>query len=333
MSGTATPFAFVGPRAWIARRGGLRKPPPPPQPLAPAGGWLEPDVRVRDLVQPTLAPAPQGAPPIAALIEALAAVEARWFAKSWDDTPLMVTRLRKLYYGGCGWNLLLVPGTWLVPVPYRPLSPRVPAARIQEVALPDGSGVDVGHVLAGLDARQHPGEVGFPLPWHLTDNQDACTWLGDLGSALAEICHRAWQSGRPLGRAEVQAQIEACIPAQDLVGNADSYRWAAPQTLHGRVSELIATHYAAAAPTRYADFARAVGLGALQAGQFEHEAAWLARNLSQLRNAAAFYAAVTWPAKQALPLAWTLAEEDSVGPVAELLLAVFVDGVRKAQPP
>ena len=89
--------------------------------------------------------------------------------------------------------------------------------------MPNGDFVDVGHVLAGLDAINHPTTVAPYYMYEMASNVDAVTWAGDLGSVLAECIFQAMKQGRPLTDAEIQAQIDEYAPTQDMLGNVDAY--------------------------------------------------------------------------------------------------------------
>lgn len=52
-----------------------------------------------------------------------------------------------------------------------------------------GMPVDISHLFAGADARNHPSDVEL-YAIHLRSNIEACTWVGDLGSVVAEFIHK-----------------------------------------------------------------------------------------------------------------------------------------------
>jgi hypothetical protein len=164
----------------------------------------------------------------------------------------MITRLRKLFYGSKGWVAHLIPGAAGVKPLYefqeeetgrrdfeapgpnviefvdrKPKLLGAPAvlanpADVQEVLMPDGDFVDVGHVLAGLDAMNHPTTVA---PYYMYEMSTRGRGPGDLGSVLGEVIFQRAKLGRPLTGPEVQAQVDEMAPAQDMLGNVDSGSW------------------------------------------------------------------------------------------------------------
>lgn len=303
--------------------------------------WLDPSVTRASVRQQFDQPAPADWGTLNDALDALQGVEVQCFAGQQRDSRAMVTRLRKLYYAGFGWDHLLVPGTWRVRVPYRPAPDGHPppgqdavarAQRHQEIRLPSGVGVDLGHVLAGLDARNHRGPVGcWLLPLRLASNVDACTWLGDLGSVLALMCDAVVATGRELDAQAVQQFLDLGHPSQDFEGNIDGLLIgsADPPTLGDqRATELLADYYAQPPQNRYRLFADKLQLGPkLPAGAFANEAAWTQNQVRQLRHAAALFALSTAMHSARVPLARTLAADPSVEPVAELVLQLFLDGL------
>ena len=52
-------------------------------------------------------------------------------------------------------------------------------------------GIDLGHVLTGIDAMMQPGNVAVPVTPDLP-NEAWATWAGDLGSAAGEWAMDKW---------------------------------------------------------------------------------------------------------------------------------------------
>lgn len=275
--------------------------------------------------------------PLAGFIAVIRAVEGKFPEPEQVNTRLMITRLRKLFYGTPGWDEHLIPGAKPVPPVYpvrevetgrrdwavdgapdaleyvdtrAELDVEAPdgsaeaklkdPASVQQVLLPGGDFADLGHVLAGLDALNYPGAVSAPAgTFALSRNVDAVTWLGDLGSVLAEAVFQRARLGRALTAAELQAQVDQMAPAQDMLGNADAYAIgtadasAISSTAGKKVSDLLLEYYepqpGPARARRFTVFAAQIGLGTLQAGSFTGEAEWLARYETETGNAAALY--------------------------------------------
>jgi hypothetical protein len=276
---------------------------------------------------------------LADFIDIIKAVEAKFPASEQTDTKLMVTRLRKLFYGLPGWDAHLIPGAKNVAPVYAvtevetgrrdwggspssleyvdkksqlavtapagsPESKLADPASVQEVLMPNGDFVDVGHVLAGLDAINNPTSVSAPFgSYTISSNVDAVTWVGDLGSILAEVVFQFMKLGRKLTDPEVQAQIDLMAPVQDMLGNVDAYAigdaYAVGSGSGGkRVSEILMDYYGSGASpaglkaraNRFTTFASKIGLGTLGAsGTFSGETAWLAKYEVEVGNAAALY--------------------------------------------
>ena len=171
---------------------------------------------------------------------------------------------------------------------------------VQEVLMPNGDFVDVGHVLAGLDAINHQQAVSAPAgAYTISSNVDAVTWVGDLGSVLAEVVFQHLKLGRRLTDAEVQEQVDEMAPVQDMLGNVDAYAIGFPTvpTAGKKVSEILVDYYgsspsaagSAAHATRFTTFATQIGLGAFSGGAFANETAWLNKYEVEVGNAAALY--------------------------------------------
>jgi hypothetical protein len=80
-------------------------------------------------------------------------------------------------------------------------------------------GVDLGHVLTGIDAMMQPGNVTYGIT-HNLPNEAWATWAGDVGAAAAE-----WgvdlAYGIPRGDAQVYMHRQA--GDEDLTGDLDSF--------------------------------------------------------------------------------------------------------------
>ena len=306
------------------------------------------------------------------------AEEARLPPAEAADTRTMITKLRKLFYGAPGWDSYLIPGAAGVAPLYGvqeqetrraeleiPDSPNLtdyvekkqvlvgaPAAladpaSIQEVRMPNGDFVDVGHVLAGLDALNHPGPAAGPGGlFNVASNVGAVTWIGDLGSIVGEciVTRLTATGGRSLTDAEIQAEIDRMAPGQDMLGNVDAYVIGATLATGGtglRVSDMLEQYYGGAGVAtpagesarnqRFTIFANQVGLGALSGTAFVNEATWKRTFLPQVQNAAGLYmGAVTESSGGPFGMAQRggLAIGASLNPASQRLLDVFVDELK-----
>lgn len=330
-----------------------------------ATGW---DVPLRG----TAAPAPRAAA-LDAFLRVIRAEEDRLARRERLDTKLMITRLRKLFYGGHGWDEYLIPGAAEV-TPLYPFEMADPVRRefevpgpnvldfvdrrprldgappqlvrpgdLQEVRMHDGELVDVGHVLAGLDAINHPGPVAPLGLYAMARNVDAVTWGGDLGSVLAEVLFQGARRERALTDAELQEQIDLCAPPQDMLGNVDAYAIGAAYDIsHGAgcaVSDILLDYYGGS-PTagtarsrRFTTFALEVGLGRLEGDAFAAEPAWLNRYEREIGHAAALYVGAigdlaAWGLPYAVGAKLGLMKSARDSPLRRPLLERFVASLR-----
>lgn len=152
----------------------------------------------------------------------------------------------------------------------------------QEVVLEKGSHkgifIDIAHVLCGLDAFNHQHSVYYSDPkWNipaasfigLDKNVDAVTWIGDLGSALAEAQVKYLNKERDLFDSEIQRVIDEFSSPQDMLGTIDTYgilqRFETEvQSNNGmKVSEILHAYYLGNAMDfqdhRYVNFSVAIG--------------------------------------------------------------------------
>lgn len=261
------------------------------------------------------------------------------YSNSNRDTRLMLTRFRKIYYDSDGWNNVLIKNTAnisgryghrvepdgapytislgtlgsfdnlkVVKVKYIAVDSNGVIPDIfkqQEIKLADGSYLDIGHVFAGLDAFNHPDSVDSFGLFKVDSNVDDATWVGDLGSTLAETFLRQFKLGGSISESQRQEEINKNAPAQDMLGNVDAYviKQLFDIVQGKKVSEILREYYlgeyypslsqapAAARKFRFSKFAQGIGL-ILQSRNpviFSNEAAWLTKYEGQVGNAAGQY--------------------------------------------
>lgn len=244
---------------------------------------IEAPASVQRLSQPVVKPAPEGAISIRAFILLVEAEEAKWPIAEQTQTSLMISRLRKIFYGTSGWDKYLIPGASGIDSGYSiheeetgrenlsligpdadivrkrqvlkdqyGMSPTI--SRHQEVRLEDGTFDDIGHVFAGLDAANHFTDVSAGLGLaSVKDNKAAVTWTGDLGSAVTEIIFKAQNSGAPTAVTAMQGIVDEYASAQDMLGNIDAYVIADQYDISNsggkKVSELLRAYYLGEAST------------------------------------------------------------------------------------
>ncbi len=282
--------------------------------------------------------------PFCDFIALLRKEEAR-YPKEAQNLPMMITRLRRIFYGTSGWEDFLIPRRKEVPTRYESVPKEKREEEIdlgwqstrtyqdppdvyykqegkkdeklelmqpfkgqkdiypQEVQLPNGQLVDIGHVLAGLDALNYPSAVGLPLgigPM-VEDNAAAATWIGDLGSAVAETVMQHFKGAGPVDDqitpAQIQAQVDALAPARDMRGNLDAYVIASHFDTMSvgqmTVTDILESYYLSSNQKQfkpYTTFADAIGLGFLkQGGGGDAENKWINDAAEQVSQAAEQY--------------------------------------------
>lgn len=288
---------------------------------------------VQRVRQPIVQGAAQGTMGISRFIELVELEEAKFPAEEQTNTSLMITRLRKIFYGSEGWDEHLIRGVENIESPYGEPQERERSRRTveltgpfndfdlvdnevypvdaagnrpeiynnQEVALETGSHagmfIDIGHVFAGLDAFNHRHSVNA-LGSIEIDNVEGTTWVGDLGSVLAEVIIDQTNSGRGRTDAEWQTRINEYAPAQDMLGNIDAYAIAGSYDIASaegmKVSDILKQFYLGQGGdthqnTRYTQFCNGIGLTGWDGSNWTNEQDRLTHYNDQVNDAAAMY--------------------------------------------
>lgn len=260
-----------------------------------------------------------------------------------QNTKLMITRLRKIFYDQWGWNSELIRDAAAIKTRYvtKVLEDKVthskpvrrfkdkqyqPKHRVivysdhdkvygasragqvpfiykndhEEVNLPDGYFCDIAHILAGLDAYNHP-QIVTPLPkWlsflakifpHVDKNTDIVTWLGDIASSAGDFLFGYFNNGKKmLSLEKQQVIINRDAPGSDMLGNIDAFVIAnlydVGSTNGQRVSDILADYYVKnkAQANRIPIFCKAIGLSDWDGTQFSNEKKWLHAYKKELKN-------------------------------------------------
>jgi hypothetical protein len=271
-------------------------------------------------VQPAPAPPPaQPAPPAASAagadfdsyIQQFSVLEAAAISDGFGPTN-RITAFRKLSYdsaaaktyagavvGGGVWNIL-IPGAAGTTLPPSWNTPALAAAKdyvAKHQVIPiAGQSVDVGHLLAGADAAKHPTSVSLAAGMvKLRSNTEATTFIGDLGSVVAEYVHGSKASFRDTAMvrsAVLDSYYTSFASAEDMAGNADAYSLSFD--LSKALAENLKDYYAAkvgGVKKRYTSFAALIALGTLAGGRFTGDtAAWRAAMQEEVFNSALAYA-------------------------------------------
>lgn len=174
----------------------------------------------------------------------------------------------------------------------------------QEVLLPEGYYCDIAHILAGMDAANHP-QIVTPLPnWlffmakllpHVDSNLDTVTWLGDIASSAGDFLFAYLKNGKkPIDSQAEQNIIDVDAPGSDMLGDIDALviakNYAISSTNGMRVSEIIADYYLGKngetplKNKRFQKYCECVGLKGWNGETFDNEADWLAYQYKELRG-------------------------------------------------
>jgi hypothetical protein len=176
----------------------------------------------------------------------------------------------------------------------------------QEVLMPDGDYCDQAHILAGLDAYNHP-QIVSPFPAflsfldklgpHVNSNMDIVTWLGDIASSAGDFLFLYLKDGkRAPSPAQEQHIIIVDAPGSDMLGDIDPYVIAEHYDVGGsngmRYTEILKDYYFGEGSrfraNRFSTFAHKVGLEGWNGHGFSNEAAWLRYYTRQLRDNTSF---------------------------------------------
>lgn len=309
-------------------------------------------------------PAPKHVMSIADFIVLVEKEETRYPAEQQQNTKLMITRLRKIFYGKDGWDEYLIEDAEGIERPYPtksverlrftipyvwpfdldvmrkqysvtdPNTGETPLiAKNQEIRLANGSYIDIGHVFAGLDAINFPQMVDGPGKVNIDKNVDATTWVGDLGSVLAEVEFKAAKQKEPLTTHEVNAIIREYASPQDMLGNIDAYviktRYGTGKASQGmKVSEILREYYLAdpdrARDHRYSIFAGQVGLKGWSGSVFANEGEWIRHYTDQVNDAAALYIGANTEGIAKYPAALGM----SMNQIAIILVKQFLNALK-----
>jgi len=202
--------------------------------------------------------------PVADFITYVEAVEKGYPSDKADE---IVTRIRQLYYQGGAFDRL-IPGARrkdgnvtrlpsedkIGADPYRHLAARADENAIQDnpspyVVLADGTRLDLGHMLLGLDALIHTTPPEKPFSTYNVPAIDPASWVADLG--IAAVWTEQHEGGgqpdspRKLSTPDLDAYYKMSAPDEDLVGDIDSFALGKIFTLRGTwpLSKMLRAYY------------------------------------------------------------------------------------------
>lgn len=290
---------------------------------------------------------PKDALSLRAFIELLKEEE-DYYPGEQNNTKLMITRLRKIFYDQWGWNDELIKGARDIDSRYDVLivdngtqhtkeikrykkyryEPKhrkvvyrsndrvygdtragqptfIYSNDHQEVLLPDGYYCDIAHILAGIDASNHP-QIVTPLPNFLLSiaklfpyvkfNMDMATWLGDLGSGSGDFFFDyLLNNKKPLTTEKEQEYININAPGSDMLGNVDTYAinqsYDVKTSKGMRFTEILEDYYfneTSPKRFRFSLFCNGLGLKNWDGNNFGNEKEWLKFYTKQLKNETTF---------------------------------------------
>jgi hypothetical protein len=205
--------------------------------------------------------APENALNIKKFIDLVKVEEAKYTGAE-ANTIYMLTVLRKIFYDTPGWDNYLIRGVGDIKSPYGPgpctlnsrtrvripffpsqdfyindmvCYPQDPVTKKppeivmrQEIAVTADTlnmkYSDIAHTLCGLDAFNHSHEVKLPgIELGLDSNIHAVTWLGDLGSVLAEAVIEYVNRIGSFSMPGLQYFIDKFAGTADMLGNIEPY--------------------------------------------------------------------------------------------------------------
>ena len=213
----------------------------------------------------------------------------------------------------------------------------------QEIRLENNDILDIGHVLCGMDASNHRHAVRTPrflgLPTSsikVKSNMDAVTWIGDLGSLVAEVYFEKKKKGE-CTTSKQQELLDNFISAADILGNTDGYVIAQKYDLRSengkKVSEIFRDYYLSQnrdnQKDRYKIFAEIVGFS--KGISDKKKARLRCRYTDEVSDSAAFFTAVSAKnmGKKNLIKAIPLILKMSVNPYAEQITKLFFEQLEK----
>jgi hypothetical protein len=315
-------------------------------------------------------------------LQNLRAEEAKYPLSEQENTKLMTTRLRKIFYGSPNYDKYLIKGVSAIKPPYTIREMAVPnfdknfktplglTVRVidtvaipadssetgaslrenpylsQEIQLSEKMVIDIGHIFCGVDAAFHPNSITPPkvLGMNITrikldNNQHGTTWIGDLGSVVAEVYFAERRQKRKLNLAEQQQIADVLSSPADNLGNVASYTVAQffSKENNRKISDLLEKLYLSdkleekeLRKNQYLLFAKAIGLE-WDGTNFVNQAKMLHYYSDQVNDAAAFYYAISakrggkWNVIKALPSILKLSKTA----YAKLVVEAFFDALKK----
>lgn len=223
-----------------------------------------------------------------------------------NNTKLMFTKIRMIYYNSFGWNDELIRGTETI-LPFKNI-PNGLASKDHIVKLQNGDLYDIAHIFAIVDAGNHDGYF-TPLPnflmflhWFFPTVKSRLTasgWLGDLSSVTGQFFLKWKTSKSQLTLSEKQLIVNEYSPCDKMISNADAlvilHNYEVASSKGKKVSEILRDYFDAGGKgvelrkKRIILFAHYLGLEDWNGRNFSNENEWCSYYQSQLRTCSSFY--------------------------------------------
>lgn len=191
-----------------------------------------------------------------------------------------LSALRKLYYNSGNWNRAIagaaetgIPASWAT-LESKPIREAVANSQVVNI---NGTSVDVGHMLTGLDSTNHNTpfslrKAGIPI-FSFRDNKEFTTFVGDIGSAVeAYIDQRMaieYLNLIDYNEEQLNTHYDNLAGDVDMAGNADSYAMDFDPSISFSQNLIRYTSGETRGDNkRYTKFAEGIGLGAYENGEF-----------------------------------------------------------------
>lgn len=211
-------------------------------------------------------------------LDAVSQLEAAATAEGYT-TQATLSAFRKLYYNSGNWNTVIagarqtgIPSSWQNDENLALMN----SVKNSQVLTINGTQVDIGHLLTGLDATNH--ETAFSMQkfgldvFSFRSNKEVATYVGDLGSVVERYVDHADRNFIGLIQKDVDSLMTdygSLAGDTDMAGNVDSYAMDFNPALS--LSANLRNYYVgedAPVNERYTRFAENIGLGSLENDNF-----------------------------------------------------------------
>lgn len=202
-------------------------------------------------------------------------------------TDEVLTCIRRIFYTsfdeqyGASWDILIPETANLIcPAAFETdpdLMASIEFLRANPQGLIQGIPVDLGHLIAGLDAGFHPAVISLKDGQiRLRSNKEAVTYVGDLGSVVMNYLFSATGSFDEIARIRDDQHLSQVFHLYagiaDMTANADAF--VMPFDLEKMLADNLEAYYKCpenGLNQRFTKFAQAIGLGELENNEFSND--------------------------------------------------------------